>query len=76
MHTYARIDTPYAQPCVAEIIVPAVDASGNEIPIAERFTAAFIATLVDITTVTPQPQCWWTATEANDAWTFAAPVAG
>jgi len=32
-------------------------------------------TAVDVTSISPQPQAGWTATEANGVWTFAAPVA-
>jgi carbonic anhydrase len=60
MHTYARIDSTFALPTVMEIIEPATDEDGNEIPVAERFTSAFVSTLIDVTTVVPQPACWWT----------------
>ena len=71
--TYARIDSTFSQPTVMEIIGPATDAEGNEVPINDRFTAEFVADLVDITAATPQPACWWTAIEANGAWSFAPP---
>ncbi|WP_343661106.1 hypothetical protein [Ralstonia sp.] len=56
MKTYARIDSGI----VAEIIQPMTDAKGNEMPIAQRFTAEFVSTLVDITGVVPQPADRWT----------------
>lgn len=71
MKTYVRIDSTFPQPTVMEIIVPVADAAGNEVPIAERFTAAFVANLVDITDVTPHPACWWTYNGA----TFSPPAA-
>jgi carbonic anhydrase len=70
MHIYARIDSTFAQPTVMEIIEPAVDSKGNEISIDERFTSAFISTLVDITNVTPQPSGWWTYSGSE----FSPPV--
>lgn len=71
MHTYARIDTGI----VAEIIQPATwPATGGEIPIAERFTEELVATMVDVTNVSPQPVCGWSATETGGSWTFTAPA--
>jgi len=71
MKTYARIVTdPITKvELVAEVIDPATDTVGNEIPIANRFTAQFVATLVDVTSASPQPQQNWVY--ANDA--FSAP---
>ncbi|WP_330728209.1 hypothetical protein [Burkholderia multivorans] len=61
MKTYARID----KGIVMEIIAPATDDSGNEIPIEERFTPELVAQMIDITGVSPQPQCWWTYSEGK-----------
>jgi len=61
MHVYARIDNGV----VVEIIQPMTYDDGSEIPITERFPADFIATLVDITDVDPQPQDWWLYDGAN-----------
>ncbi|GJH14957.1 hypothetical protein CBA19CS22_00465 [Caballeronia novacaledonica] len=52
MKTYARIE----EGVVAEIIKPMVDAEGNEIPIEARFHPDFVAALVDITDISPQPK--------------------
>lgn len=43
---------------------------GLEIPIAERFTPELVATMVDITEVTPQPQIYW----VYDGAAFSEPV--
>jgi hypothetical protein len=56
MKTYARV----VSGIVMEIIEPMTDNAGNEIPIANRFTSEFVATLVDVTSVSPAPTCWWT----------------
>ena len=64
MSTYAHI----VSGVVVEIITPSA-------PIGQCYTAAFVATLVDVTAVSPQPQPGWTATETAGVWTFAAPVA-
>lgn len=65
METYARV----VSGIVMEIIEPMTDSAGNEIAIAKRFTSEFVATLVDVTTVSPQPACWWT----YDGKSFSAP---
>lgn len=67
MHTYARV---YGG-VVVEIITPATDQNGNEIPVAERFTPEFIDTLVDISSTTPMPGYMWTYREGE----FEAPIA-
>jgi len=68
MHTYARIDNDI----VAEIIEPmAYDIAsppgceytfdaGYEVPIGQRFSAGFVASLIDITDIAPQPAQGWT----------------
>jgi len=56
MHTYARI----YDGIVVEIINPATDESGNEIPISERFHPVIVAMLVDVTNSAPAPQQYWT----------------
>jgi hypothetical protein len=68
--SYARIHDGI----VMEIITPAADASGNEIPIADRFHPLLVATMVDITSASPQPQQGWVAVEGGGAWTFSAPA--
>lgn len=55
---------------VREIVLPYVDASGYEWPVEQRFSAEFIATLVDITEAVPQPDQLWTYTNG----VFAAPL--
>ena len=64
MSTYAHI----VSGVVVEIITPSA-------PVGQCYTAAFVATLVDVTAVSPQPQPGWTATETAGVWTFAAPAA-
>ncbi|SAL25753.1 Caudovirales tail fiber assembly protein [Caballeronia turbans] len=66
MKTYARIEAGV----VMEIIAPMADDEGHDIPIEERFTPEFVATLVDVTDATPMPEQRWT----YDGATFAAPV--
>ncbi|MBN3788308.1 hypothetical protein [Burkholderia sp. Ac-20353] len=56
MAKYARVDSG----TVMEIIGPIFFEDGTEIPIAERFTPDFVATLVDITNASPSPQQDWT----------------
>lgn len=55
MKSYARVE----KSVVLEVIAPAVDDQGNEIPIDDRFTAEFVSTLVDITGLKPQPDQHW-----------------
>ena len=75
MKNYARIESGI----VIEIIAPmayefdADDGSnkaGDEIPIEKRFPAEFVANLIDVTSITPQPDCGW----SYDGETFSAPV--
>ncbi|TDG23145.1 hypothetical protein EYW47_14475 [Paraburkholderia silviterrae] len=44
----------------------------DEIPVAQRFTAAFAANLIDVTSINPQPQQGWVTTDGGKS--FAAPV--
>jgi hypothetical protein len=44
--------------------------AGDEIPIAERFTPEFVATLVDFTDINPQPAQGW----AYDGKVFSPPT--
>jgi hypothetical protein len=53
MRTYANIENGY----IIEIIAPRVDDDGAEIPIDQRYHPDFVAKLIDITDVTPQPAC-------------------
>lgn len=65
MNTYARIDNGF----VVEIIGPVTNESGIEIPITDRYTSEFVASLVNVTSITPQPQIGWSYV----AGVFAAP---
>lgn len=65
MRIYARIDSGI----VVEIIEPMTDGSGIEIPVASRFTPAFVDTLIDITSMSPQPGQYW----AYDGKNFSQP---
>lgn len=65
MSTYARID----HGIVVEIIGPYVDQNGTEVPIGQRYTAAFVQTLVDVTGISPAPAQRWTYDGKN----FSAP---
>lgn len=56
MKTYAFIQNGE----VVEIIPPAIDSEGKEIDINERFVPAFVAQMVDITNLDPQPEIHWT----------------
>lgn len=44
---------------VIEIITPAQDADGKEIPISDRFSPDFVAKLVDVSTIQPVPAPGW-----------------
>lgn len=76
MTIFARIQNGV----IAEIIEPMFydegESAGQEVPIADRLHPSIVVTLVDITSVTPSPQCWWTAVESDGRWTFAAPAVG
>lgn len=74
MKTYARIQDGM----VVEIIRPAAyddsaapELVGQEIPIADRYTPAFVETLVDITEEEVQPQEHWRAVESDGVWSFS-----
>ncbi|WP_261535573.1 hypothetical protein [Burkholderia multivorans] len=60
MTTYARLDYVGETNMVVEVIEPPV-IDGTPLPIGEMFTAEFVATLVDITNIAPQPEQWWTS---------------
>lgn len=75
MNVYARIDRSANPYVILEIIDPAVNDRGEEIPITERFTPEFVDALVDITAATPRPEWGWTATELDGAWIFEPPGA-
>ncbi|CBJ38348.1 protein of unknown function [Ralstonia solanacearum CMR15] len=66
MKTYARI----ANGVVAEIIPPMADSNGVEVPIADRFTASFVSTLVDCSATTGVAPGWTYGTTSG----FAAPA--
>lgn len=55
---------------VVEIIPPYVNPDGRDIPIEERYTPDFVARMVDITGMDPQPVPGWT----YDGVTLSAPV--
>lgn len=67
MKIYARVESGI----VLEIIEPLADEDGIEVPIELRFTEEFVATLIDITGIDPQPDQRWT----YDGAVFSAPVA-
>lgn len=66
MHTYARV----VEGVVVEIVQPAIDEQGNEVPIEQRFTPGFVETLRDITDMSPQPGYMWRFDGTN----FSDPV--
>lgn len=68
MTTYARI----AGGLIAEIITPPSAFDG--IPLDQQFPEFIVATLVDVTSASPQPQPGWTASQSGSTWTFTAPV--
>lgn len=82
MKTYVRV----YDSAVVEVIGPAVYPSdspelaepswkaGDEIPISDRFTAEFVANLIDVTSISPQPQVNWVATEDGSSWSFSPPA--
>lgn len=70
MSIYAQIADRGDGTLVVVEIFPAVsDKEGNEIPVSDRFTPAFIDTLIDITNTSPEPQVGWTYNGSS----FAAP---
>lgn len=66
MNSYALVEFGV----VVEIIPPYVNPDERNVPIEERFTADFVARMVDITGLDPQPLQGWT----YDGATLAAPV--
>ena len=71
MKTYAYLQNGV----VWEIISPMAGEDGQEIPLADRFTAEFCVACVDVTALSPMPSHGWSATESAGSWSFAAPVA-
>lgn len=67
MRIYARIEDGIVQ----EIIEPLLNADGQPYGIADRFTPDVVATMVDITQLSPRPACGWT----YDGKRFAPPLA-
>ncbi|MDP9153936.1 MAG: tail fiber assembly protein [Pseudomonadota bacterium] len=74
---YARVQDGIVQEIIGPMLYEQDDPSdppsykaGDEIPIHQRYTSEFVAELIDITNVTPQPEGWWT----YDGSVFAAPV--
>ena len=61
--TYARIEDG----CVVEII-------DTDHDIHTQFHPDFVATLIDVTDVAPQPDQRWTVTQKGGVWTFTAPA--
>ncbi|WP_250489992.1 hypothetical protein [Caballeronia sp. INML2] len=61
MSVYVRCQVTELQQknVVFEIINPLFDSDGLEYPIKERFTPEFVATLIDVTNISPQPQQGW-----------------
>jgi hypothetical protein len=68
MNTYARVSQINGADTVVEIITPPT-IDGVQLPIGEMFTPEFVAGLIDVTDVSPQPEQWWT----YNGTTFAAP---
>lgn len=66
MRAYARIDNGI----VVEIIELEPNEAGEVVPIERKFTAEFVATLIEITDLDPKPSERWT----YDGEAFAAPV--
>lgn len=67
MAIYARV----VNGLVAEVIQPLLKDDGSVWPIADRYTTDLVAEMVDITSVSPQPQCWWTTSDGGK--TFLPP---
>ncbi|MBB5547546.1 hypothetical protein GGD70_007906 [Paraburkholderia fungorum] len=74
MSIYARIQNGIVAEIIAPMFYESGDSKGTEIPIADRFFPNIVATLVDVTSADPQPQCWWTAAEVDGAWSFGPPL--
>ncbi|MDR3370728.1 hypothetical protein [Rhodoferax sp.] len=66
MKTYALIKNNL----VVEIIPPVADDQGQYVPIDERFTPAFVASMVDVTSFPVEPGVGW----SYDGEQFSAPV--
>jgi hypothetical protein len=71
---YARVQDGI----VVEVILPYVDPEGNQVKIAERFHSSLIdgtiSWMVDITSISPQPEPGWSATEVGGTWQFSPPT--
>lgn len=65
MKTYAYIHNGI----VWEVISPATDLAGNEIPISDRFSSEYVSSCIDITSASPRPVQGW----AFDGKNFSAP---
>lgn len=74
MKIYARIDNGVVVEIIASALWPEElpNIGGKEIPIEHRFTREFVATLVDITDASPQPDSGWTAVDGGK--TFSPPA--
>lgn len=70
MKTYARID----QGIVMELITTRSDDDGIEYPIAALYHPDFVATLVDVTAVTPTPAIYDVARQEDEGWVFGSPT--
>lgn len=55
MTIYARVESGVVQ----EVIQPLYKDDGTEWLIADRYTSDLVAQMVDVTHVTPKPECWW-----------------
>lgn len=66
MTIYARIDGDL----VMELISPKLDEEGVEFPIGLLYHPDFVATLVDVTGVSPTPEIYDVAKKGEDGWTF------
>lgn len=52
MYTYARIDSGR----ILEIFKPLINETGEHVPMEDRFTAAFLDSLFDISSLRPEPK--------------------
>lgn len=56
--TYVSIADTGTQVVVTEVIAP-LWLDGRYVPIGERYTATFVAELIDVTDTVPQPEVGW-----------------
>lgn len=65
MKTFARLDNDF-------IILELIQVPDDQ-DISQLFTTVVVQSLVDVTSVSPAPACYWVGAKTGDLWTFAPP---